>query len=471
MTKKAFSIHAHFYQPPREDPLTGEIPIEPGSMPYRNWNERIHDQCYRPNALLGNFERISFNIGPTLMNWMAGYDSRTMEKIIEQDQSNLERNGVGNAIAQAYNHTILPLASYQDKVTQVRWGIADFQYRFGHFPSGMWLPEAAVDHETLQILADNGIRFTILAPWQAEPVTSFDTRAPYNVNLSNNKSIAVFFYDQDLSTRISFDPAATLNADTFINQYLMPKYHNNGNGAPELILVASDGELYGHHQPFRDKFLAYLIGSAMDQQPVEMTYPGLWLVKYPPTRLIEIQSNTSWSCQHGVMRWMGACGCSPHGDWKGPLRMALNEIAEWVDEQYLLGTHESIQDPWELRHEYIHVVLGEIKLGELINGQATQKLDAETIHRIGLLLAAQYERQRMFTSCGWFFDDFDRIEPRNNVSYAAQAVWLTNQASGVDLSAKAAACLRKVKSWRTGKRADAVFNHHLQRARANRSLS
>lgn len=463
-THQAFSIHAHFYQPPREDPITGEIPIEPGSVPYKNWNERIHDQCYRPNAVLGNFERISFNIGPTLMDWMCDYDARTTEKIIEQDRWNLERHGIGNAMAQAYNHTILPLASYQDKVTQVRWGIADFIRRFGHSPSGMWLPETAVDQETLQILAENGIRFTILAPWQADTEGVLDTTTPYKVNLPNQQSLAVFFYDQDLSTRISFDPAATVNADNFIRQYLTPKYRNHGSETPELVLVASDGELYGHHQPFRDKFLAYLMGGAMNQQPIETTYPALWLEQYPPTRSVMIRSNTSWSCHHGVTRWKGACGCTPHGEWKAPLRQALTEIAALVDEQYLLGTQAHVQDPWELRHEYIHVVLGEVKPAELIRSQASQKLDAEIIQSIEILLRAQYERQRMFTSCGWFFEDFDRIEPKNNVAYAAQAVYLARQATGVDLSEPVAEDLQRVSSQRSRLRADRVFYRHLHRA-------
>jgi alpha-amylase/alpha-mannosidase (GH57 family) len=331
------------------------------------------------------------------------------------------------------------------------------------------LPETAVDQETLQILAENGIRFTILAPWQADSETVLDTGTPYQVKLANQQSIAVFFYDQDLSTRISFDPAATVNADTFIQQFLIPKYQNHASETPELVLVASDGELYGHHQPFRDKFLSYLLGGALSQNPIETTYPALWLEKYPPKRFIQVRSNTSWSCHHGVTRWKGACGCTPHGEWKAPLRQALAQISELVDEQYLLGTSAYIQDPWELRHEYIHVVLGDMKPAELIRSKAAQKLDAEIIQSIDLLLQAQYERQRMFTSCGWFFDDFDRIEPRNNVSYTAQAVWLTYQATGADLSTKASALLRQVKSWRTGNRADAVFNHHLQRAQAKRS--
>ncbi len=238
------------------------IPQEPGAAPYRNWNERIHDHDYRPNAILGNFERISFNIGPTLLDWMADYDPRTVQQIIDQDRWNFERQGVGNAIAQSYNHTILPLASREDKITQVRWGIADFEHRFGHMPLGMWLPETAVDEETLQILADNKIQFTILAPWQAD-ANLLDTSQPYLVPLKNKKNITVFFYDQDLSTRISFDPAATSNADLFITQYLLPKYQPNGNDIPKLVLVASDGELYGHHQPFRDKFLSYLMRGAL----------------------------------------------------------------------------------------------------------------------------------------------------------------------------------------------------------------
>jgi hypothetical protein len=466
MSNQAFSIHGHFYQPPREDPLTGEIPQEPGAMPYRNWNERIHDHCYRPNALLGNFERISFNIGPTLMDWMSEYDQRTVAKIIEQDRFNLERHGIGNAMAQSYNHTILPLASRDDKITQVRWGIADFRHRFGHQPLGMWLPETAVDYETLQILASQKIQFTILAPWQAD-TNSLDTSHPYKVQLPGGQSIAVFFYDQDLSTRISFDPAATTNADLFITQFLMNKYHSNGKKAPQLVLVASDGELYGHHQPFRDKFLSYLMGGALVPHPVQATYPALWLKQHPATRRMDILPFTSWSCHHGVTRWMGSCSCTPHSEWKAPLRQALVEIGSLVDEQYLRFAQTYINDPWELRHNYIQVVLAETSFDELVAGHAKRMPDEANLMKLKLLLSAQYERQRIFTSCGWFFDDFDRIEPRNNVSYAAQAVWLTFLATGVDLSEKAGTYLRQVKSWRTGVRADTVFNHHLQRARSS----
>jgi alpha-amylase/alpha-mannosidase (GH57 family) len=470
MTYKAFCIHGHFYQPPREDPLTGEIPVEPGAVPYHNWNERIHDQCYRPNALLGNFERISFNIGPTLMNWIAEKDARTLDQIIEQDRWNLERNGVGNAMAQSYNHTILPLANRVDKVTQVRWGLADFRNRFGHEPDGMWLPETGVDLETLSVLAENGIAFTILAPWQAD-VDHVDTSQPYRVELPGGKQIVVFFYEQDLSTRISFDPGATVNADDFINQFLTSKFSNNGKGEPQLVMVASDGELYGHHQPFRDKFLAYLMGGALANNPIQVTYPGLWLKQYPVTRTIKIREASSWSCHHGVTRWKGACGCTPHGEWKAPLRYALNSLAKLLDEQYFLAAGRLVADPWELRHDYIQVVLGELSTEELIRAHAGYLPGEEQLLQIKLLLTAQFERQRMFTSCGWFFDDFDRIEPRNNVSYAAQAVWLTYRATGVDYSEHAADWLAEVKSWRTNTRADTVFIQYLQRARGRHGVN
>lgn len=468
MNDLAFCVHGHFYQPPREDPLTGEIPVEPGAAPYRNWNERINAQCYRPNALLGNFERISFNVGPTLMQWMAEEDPETLEKIIEQDRANLTRHGIGNAMAQAYNHTILPLASYEDKVTQVLWGIADFEFRFGHKPQGMWLPETAADNETLSVLAECGIQFTILAPWQAAS-HSLDVSHPYKVELPGNREISVFFYNQDLSTRVSFDPGATVNADRFVLEAILPKYHLHKGRAlePQLVMVASDGELYGHHQPFRDKFLAYLMDGALQSHPIDHIYPALWLQRHPVKHTIKILQKTSWSCHHGVVRWMGSCGCTSNNEWKKPLRDALDGIAAAIDEEYVKFLKQFAIDPWEIRNQFIHVVNGTMTLNELITEQVGHPLDEKVVEQIGYLLRAQFERQRMYTSCGWFFDDFDRIEPRNNVAYAAQAVWLTSKATNIDLVEPAAALLCKVTSHRTGLCADEVFRRHLKRANKN----
>lgn len=462
---KAFCVHGHFYQPPREDPLTGEIPVEPGAAPYRNWNERINAQCYQPNAQLGNFEHISFNIGPTLLDWMARYDPETLQLIIAQEQRTCEKYGVGNGMAQAYHHTILPLASLPDKFTQVRWGIANFTHYFGHKPQGMWLPETAVDEETLSVLARCGIEFTILAPWQAD-TDNLDPSQPYRVELADGNSINVFFYNQDLSTRISFDPGATVNADRFIQESLLPKFQNqNGRAAePQLVMTASDGELYGHHQPFRDKFLAYLVDHGVKQYPLNRTFPALWLRLHPVQQKIKIRQRTSWSCFHGVTRWMDACGCTPNGHWKFALRQALDQLGDAVNEQYLKIVSGYLPDPWELRHRYIHVILGEMTVQDFLSSQLTQPISSAEQHTIHLLLKAQFERQRIFTSCGWFFDDFDRIEPRNNVAYAAQAVWLTEKATGADLFPLAMSVLSEVRSPRSGLRADEVFLRHWQRA-------
>ena len=263
MAALSLSIHGHFYQPPREDPITGRIPNEVGAHPYHNWNERIHAECYRPNAELGNFERISFNIGPTLFEWMKKYDPTVHDLIVTQDRVNVQQYGVGNAIAQAYHHTLLPLASREDKVTQIYWGIADFEYRFGRKPQGMWLPETAVDLETLSLLADHGIEFTILAPWQAER-DHLDTTEAYRVDLPQGRNITVFFYHSELSSCVSFNPTATANADFFSKDQILTHYlpKKSRSNVPQLLLIASDGELYGHHQQFRDRFLAHLVDGA-----------------------------------------------------------------------------------------------------------------------------------------------------------------------------------------------------------------
>lgn len=466
MANNAFCIHGHFYQPPREDPLTGIIPKEIGAAPFPNWNERIHAECYRPNAELRNFEQISFNIGPTLFSWMEHHDPLTCQKIVEQDRVNMQRFGVGNAMAQAYNHTILPLASFHDRVTQVAWGIADFEHRFGRKPQGMWLPETAVDMETLEVLARAGIEFTILAPWQADQ-DDLDTSEPYSVPLADGRTITVFFYQRDLSARISFDAGATVNADSFA-QYILRSYFNpekEKHNEPQLVLAASDGELYGHHQFMRDRFLARLVDGASGPLGFRPTFPALWMRSNPPRQFVKIRDATSWSCHHGVVRWMGQCNCTPgDGAWKAQMRYAFERIAGELDRLYLDAIKPFISDPWELRNRYIDVILGQTSVRELIEGMAGKALTSDQLRRIHLLLEAQRERQRMFTSCGWFFEDFDRIEPKNNVAYAAQAVRLVRLATGVDLSEVVKPDLHRVVSERTHLHADRVFERHLRRA-------
>ncbi len=467
MPSLALIIHGHFYQPPREDPLSGEIPPEEGAAPYANWNERIHAECYRPNAEAGNFGRISFNLGPTLAAWMEHTHPQTLAAIVAQDRANVERFGVGNAMAQAYNHTILPLASRRDKITQVRWGIADFRHRFGRSPRGMWLPETAVDTETLMVLADHGIEFTILAPWQAN-VPLLDPTEPYQVSLPGGRRIVVFFYHGELSARISFDSGMTINADAFVEHEALSRYNRSRGERPQFLLLASDGELYGHHKPDREKFLAYLTQRAAAQHGVDITYPALWLRRNPPRRTIPLRYGTSWSCHHGLARWSTGCGCTP-GDsaWKLAFRSALNDLAAELDGVYYNYVRRAVEDPWELRDRYIEVVLGRAATADLLNELGAPALPVQEVQRIEWLLVSQYERQRMFTSCGWFFEDYDRIEPKNNTAYAAQAVWMLYQATGVDLSNYATDALRRVASQSGNIRGDQVFLQHLVHAQTS----
>lgn len=468
MPNKAFSIHGHFYQPPRDDPLTGVIPKEPGASPYENWNERIYQECYRPNVELKNFERISFNVGPTLFSWIESNHPNTYQNILSQDRVNLKKHGVGNGIAQAYNHTILPLSSASEKATQIHWGIVDFTHRFNRLPQGMWLPETAVDYETLAIMSHQGIEFTILAPWQAE-LEDLDPSEPYRVLLPGGGNIVVFFYERDLSAQISFDQDASTDAIKFAEKGLLPFYGANTKKRDEdqLYVLASDGEVYGHHQPNREQFLHNLLNGAGAASGLTPSYPGLWLESHSPQKTIRIREGTSWSCHHGVTRWKGDCACtSMDGHWKSNLRAALNRLATSIDRMYFEAVYPLIPKPRLLIQQYIQVLLGEIKVQELVADIADRPLTKEQQQRIALMLESQYERQRMFTSCGWFFDDFDRIEPKNVIIYAAQAVHLAYLATGEDISDQTALDLKRVISPRTGLSADKVFNQHLERTRS-----
>lgn len=465
MGQRAVTVHAHFYQPPREDPLSGLIPDETGAEPFKNWNERIHSECYRPNAELGNFAKLSFNFGPTILKWMEGYDPTTYHAIIEQERSNFLKYGVGNGMAQAYNHTILPLADLRDKRTQVKWGIMDFEHRFGHQPMGMWLPETAVDLETLTILADNQIKFTILAPWQVSGVGDLSPNEPYYIELPGKRDpMIVFLYDQGLSTSVSFMNEATRNADYFVDRWVNPTFSNPQKDADQLLLIASDGELYGHHKTFREKFLAHMLNGALHSRDYEITYPGLWLQTHSPTQTVKLIERTSWSCHHGVERWRTNCGCTPGATWKTPLRSGMEKLADEIDRAYQDFLMPLTQRKWQLRDNYIKILLGEISLDELFLRFIPEMLAPEKAAKVGMLLAAQYERQRMFTSCGWFFDNFHRIEPQNNIAYAAQAVWLTEQATGIALKSTAMEVFKQVKDERTGLRGDTVFAERYNRS-------
>jgi alpha-amylase/alpha-mannosidase (GH57 family) len=459
MSDRAFCVHGHFYQPPREDPLTGVIPIEPGAAPFSNWNERIVEDCYRPNAEAGNFGNLSFNLGPTLSEWLEQNHPSVIQRAIADDGYNQNLRSAGNAMAQSFHHTILPLASRQDKLTQVRWGINDFAQRFNRPPQGMWLPETAVDMETLEVLSQLGIRFTILAPWQA--ATEIEPGQPYLVELRPDRSMTVFFYDQELSSGISFDQGFTSNADEFVKRRLMSKYSTENKA--QLILVATDGELYGHHQKFRYKFLQQLFSMSLKTAGIQAVYPELWLKGHPAKDRVEIRDKTSWSCMHDLLRWSGTCACTPHPEWKAPLRAALNEVAEIIDQIFIEETRHLVKDPWRLRDMAIIIRDPQFDLQSALTHLGVEVITRDETKRLSLLLKSQFERQRMFASCAWFFEDFDRIEPQNAVRYAASAIHLTQKATGSSLVKDVFPLFEKVRSSRVNLNAALVFMDFLER--------
>ena len=457
-----FCVHGHFYQPPRVDPFTGLIPKEYGADPYGNWTERIYHECYQPNAIVGNFQKISFNIGATLFEWLDQNHPETVRAIVEQEAMVFQRTGVSNAMAQPYFHFIMPLASARDKATMVLWGIRDYEAHFGRRPQGMWLPETAVDMASLEALADHGIAFTILAPWQTKDPAQ-DTTKPWRIKLPNGKDMVVFFYNAFLSGEISFNPGASENADGFVHDWLIPQSQTLNRPGDQLIVAASDGELYGHHQPFREKFLSYLLDGAVEKQGIQRQFPALWLRDHPAEGYADIIENTSWSCHHGIERWRNVCGDAPTATWKKPLRQFLNKFADSIDTIYETRLKNFIRDSWALRDDYAAVLLGSEKIDTLIQRHAAQSLTPGQASMVKLLVEAQFERLRMFSSDAWFFFDLDRIEPLNALKYAAHAANLVEQATGQDPSDGLISLISEARSKLSGLTGDMVFLGYLKK--------
>ncbi|HYU19934.1 MAG TPA: DUF3536 domain-containing protein [Chloroflexota bacterium] len=443
-------VHGHFYQPPREDPFTGSVPREPGAEPSHDFNEKIAADCYRPNAKLGNFGRMSFDLGPTLASWLERWDPDTYQTIIADERAAHRRDGHGNGLAQVYGHAIMPLATDREKRIQVVWGLADFAHRFGRQAEGMWLAETAADEATLGVLADYGVRFTVLAPWQA--IEAVDASEPHWVRLADGRRIVAFFFHAELSGKVSFDYRATTDADTF-GHHALPGYlqpDKEASGESQLILVASDGELYGHHQPNRDKFLSQLLTVSAPDQGFQITGLGRYLDANPPRREVTLSGRTSWSCHHGVDRWSGDCACCEgDGTWKSHLRQALVDLAARLDALYEATSAAWLRDPWVAEEEYIRVLLG-VEAGDRFWERHTLRADVGR-RQVFALLQSQHHRHLMFASCAWFFDDLDRIEPRYAI---ANGLWALRQAEllhRVDLISDYASALRKATSWRTGR--------------------
>jgi hypothetical protein len=429
MTRGRLAVHAHFYQPSRLDPWTGRIPAEPSAAPYHDWNERVHAECYRPNAERGTLRHVSWNLGPTLATWMAAEDADAHERFVADSAS---------AMAQPYHHTILPLASAADRRTEIAWGIRDFELRFGRRPAGLWLPETAVDRATLREAARQGIAYTILAPWQAAE-SGIDTRRPYRVDLGEDLGIVVIFYDSGLSASASFEPEATADADRFARERVAPRLQ--GGPAPldaPLALIATDGELYGHHQQFRDLFLQRLLvpdPASADRGFDVVTIDSLVAESVAaPHPSVRINERTSWSCHHGVARWGGECPDADDGRWKAPLRAAFERLAGAVD----VVTAAAISDmpgdgsAEDARNAYVEVAAGATTAA----GFAAERWPGASVAdraRVLDLLEAQRWRLAMFASDGWFWDDPIRPETRQVLRAAARAVRLVDGAAGTRL--------------------------------------
>lgn len=443
-------LHGHFYQPPRENPFTDRIPLEPAATPFANFNEKITAECYAPNAEAGNFAALNFDLGPTLAAWLAQTHPEVLQRVIEADRRHMARYGVGNAMAQAYNHTILPLATTRDRHTQIAWGLSDFRHRYGREATGMWLAETAVDLESLDLLAQYGLTYTVLAPWQA--ASPIDPSEPYCVRLFGGRSITVFFYNAPLSGGVSFDWNTTSNADLFAANYLSGQLQQSKReaGQPQLILIATDGELYGHHRPWRDKFLSHLINFGAPTYGFEICTLERYMQLFPATREVELRLPSAWSCGHGIARWDEGCECTEgESSWKRTLRHALANLAAQGDHLFETYAARTLHDPWAARDAYLPVRNGwetpDHFWARFGKGHRSPVDERHTLQ----LLEAQYYQQYSFTSCGFFFEDLDRIEPRNDIGFARRAISLYWQTLGVDVQQDFLRDLAAARSWRS----------------------
>jgi len=457
-------IHGHFYQPPRENPWLEDVELQDSAYPYHDWNEKITEECYRQNAnsrilgpdrkiidIVNNYSKISFDFGPTLFLWMEKHVPEVYERIIEADKESCKLfSGHGAALAQAYNHIIMPLANSRDKDTQVAWGTHDFEQRFGRKPEGMWLPETAVDIETLEILTNYDIRFTILAPHQAKRIrkigdkewinidkNNLDSTRPYLCKLSSGKAINLFFFNQQVAQDVA-DGRILQNGEVFAKK-IVSILDQNGRQSG-LAHIATDGETFGHHYRYTDMALAYCLHFIETNNLAKITVYGEFLDRFPPQFEVEIYENSSWSCPHGIERWKSNCGCHygryPSGkqQWRKPLREAMDWLKNQLAPLFENRMVQYVSDPWEARNNYISV----------INNRSSDNTEGflSKITRTGLsyeekvqilkLLEMQRNALLMYTSCGWFFDDMCDIETIQIMNYASRAIQLAKEIENKD---------------------------------------
>jgi alpha-amylase/alpha-mannosidase (GH57 family) len=457
--KSPLVIHGHFYQPPRENPWTQTVEREPSAHPFHDWNERIHRECYRANAFArvfdgygrierihNNYENLSFNFGPTLLSWLEQHDPAAYARVLDADRVSAARSdGHGNAIAQGYNHAILPLCNERDRKTQVRWGISDFKRRFGRMPESIWLPETACNDATLGTLIDEQMRYVILSPYQAERVRrigsvdwtgvgngTVDPGQPYVYyhRDGSGRSIAIFFYDGPISRSIAFEGALASS------QALVGRFRQTQHGEGRLVHIATDGESYGHHTRHGERSLAHALLHEAGAQGFELTNYGAFLARNAPTMEVEIKGGegTAWSCAHGVGRWYRDCGCNTgaraewNQAWRGPLRNALDLLRDHVAAHFEETRGDLFVDPWAARDDYLEVMLAPSSAkDEWLERHAGRPLRARDRDRALSHLELQHNAQLMYTSCGWFFADISGIETVQIMKYAQRALDLCDE--------------------------------------------
>jgi alpha-amylase/alpha-mannosidase (GH57 family) len=456
---KFICIHGHFYQPPRENPWLESVEVQDSAAPWHDWNERITVECYSPNAtarilnregkienISSNYSKISFNFGPTLMAWMRDKMPETHDAIVAADGLSREKfSGHGSAIAQVYNHMIMPLANQRDKATQIAWGIRDFEFRFGRKPEGMWLSETAADTPTLEALAAQGILFTILSPFQASRMRKIgetewqdvsgariDPSRAYLINLPSGGKISVFFYDAPVSQAVAFEKLLA-NGERFANRLLGA--FSDGRDWDQLVHIATDGESYGHHHRHGEMAVASALEHIEKNPGARLTNYGEYLEKHPPQFEAQIHEGSAWSCSHGVGRWKADCGCNSggHGDWNQAWRAPLREALDWLRDQmeplFSAKAGELLRDPWVARDAYIEVILDRNpdNRERFFAAHAMRELnDAEKVDVLKLM-ELQRHAMLMYTSCGWFFDDLSGLETVQVIQYAARVIQLANE--------------------------------------------
>lgn len=471
-------IHGHFYQPPRENPWLEAVEMQDSAAPYHDWNERVTAECYAPNtsarildpegrieSIVNNYEKISFDFGPTLLAWIKENSPEVYHAILQADERSRERfSGHGSALAQAYNHLILPLANARDKRTQVVWGFRDFESRFGRPPEGMWLPETAVDMESLEVLAAFDIKFTILSPSQASRIRrigeaqwtdvqggAIDPTRPYQVKLPSGRTIAIFFYVAPVSQAVAFEGILE-NGERFV-QRLLDEF-NDARDWNQLVHIATDGESYGHHHRNGEMALAYALHAIETQDNARLTNYGEYLERHPPTHEVEISEGTSWSCAHGLERWRSACGCNSglRPGWKQTWRSSLRKAFDWLRDRlaprFEKQTNKYLKNAWRARDEYISVILDRSaeSLERFFAGEDGIDLDMPDRINCLRLLEMQRNAMLMYTSCGWFFDDLSGIETVQCIQYAARAIQLGHDLFGEDFESEFLRLLSQAKS-------------------------